>query len=62
MNEVLKYDLRLVKWIDTAREISPYAVIPRYPDEVFDVSISKLKSLIKKTKKLAELVNELVKE
>ena len=60
LNKTLKYKFELMKFIDAAKALTPYAVIPRYPNEIFDVSIPKLRSLIKKTKKLAELMKELI--
>ena len=61
LNKVLEYDLRFVKWMDAAREISPYAIIPRYPDEKFDITTPKLRKLIKKTDELGNLVKEIVR-
>ena len=60
LNKSTKYEFSLIKFIDIARELTRYAVIPRYPDEVFDVSVSKLRNLIKKTKELGNLVKELI--
>src|SRR3989338_5308799 len=37
LNKVIRYDFSLVKLIDLAKEMSPFAVLPRYPDEVFTI-------------------------
>lgn len=60
LEKTFKYNLGLLKFVDVAKEISPFAVIPRYPDEILDITIPKLRSLIKKTKGLANLIKDLV--
>ena len=61
INQTLTYHLGLMKWVDAAREISPFAIVPRYPDEIMDVPLNIVKGLIKKTKKLGEFIKELIK-
>ena len=60
LNQSLKYNLGLFKWVDAAKEISPFAVIPRYPDEIFDIKSSTVRKLIKKTKIFASFIKELI--
>lgn len=60
LSQAFKYHLGLLKWVNAAKEISPFAVIPRYPDELFDIPIPTVKKLIKQTKSLAEFIKELI--
>ena len=60
LNQTAKYNLKLLKFIDAANHISPFAVIPRYPDEELNLPISSVKKLIKETKRLAVLIKEII--
>ena len=50
LNQTLQYNMCLIKWVDLAREITPFAVLPRYPDEIFDIPLLKVRKLAKKVK------------
>lgn len=60
LNKVTKFNLGLVKFIDTAKDLTPYSVVPRYPNELFHITAPKLRKLIKKTNELGDLVKELI--
>lgn len=59
INKSVKYNMSLMKWIDTAREITPFAVFPRYPDEIFDIPSKNVKKLIKRTKLFQLFIKEI---
>lgn len=60
LNQTLKYNMNLMKWVDTAREITPFAVFPRYPDEVFDVPLKTVKQLAKRVKAFQLFIKDFV--
>ncbi len=60
LKEVLNHHLEFMKYLDTSIELTPCAVVPRYPDEYFVLTISKLKKLIKKTEDLQYFVKEYI--
>jgi HEPN domain-containing protein len=62
LNQTLKYNMSLMKWIDVAREITPFAVFPRYPDEVFDVPLITIRKLAKKVKVFQLFVKDFIKD